>query len=148
MDDEQKQLEVMDVQEMIQTARDSITAIKKNSKLRMHYLNMVHMNNTMRAFVHLYKLETHLEETQMLLLKTLIAVENRKNRAWFLADKAVLGKALEAYEALVTSATQEELTEVFEVKKRHHRDCKWLVHRDKDGALEITGCKSVLTVAL
>ena len=120
-----------DTKMILDETRGAIVAILKNSKPRIHYLRLVMMNNIMRAFLTLYTLEDEYEQAQKALLKTLIDVEARKNRAWFTADKAVLVSTFELFDILLGSATDEQLNEIVRFVDENREAGKWRLYRNK-----------------
>ena len=71
----------MDATELLFDANAAVAGILKNSKLRIHYIKLVVMNDIMRAFVHLYKLDEKYDTAQADLLRVLTEVEARKDRS-------------------------------------------------------------------
>ena len=51
MENETIALSRTDIDNIVKDVRASVQAIEKGSKLRKHMLNMVSMNNIMRAFI-------------------------------------------------------------------------------------------------
>lgn len=81
--------------------------LEKGSKLRKHMMNMVAMNNIMRAFIYNYDMDVDCKTIQEKLLQTVLTVEARRDRKFLIADIEVLKEAVEKYDALLFSATEE-----------------------------------------
>ena len=59
MEDETIALSRTDIDNIVKDVRASVQAIEKGSKLRKHMLNMVSMNNIMRAFIYSYEMDVN-----------------------------------------------------------------------------------------
>lgn len=112
---------------MLSDARKAAEALGKNSKLRAHYIKLTVMNNVLRAFVYLYKLEQKYTNAQEALLRMLCNVESRKNRIFLTSDKIILHDALVAYEEILHSCTDDQLKEVLQLVDARRSEGKWLV---------------------
>ncbi len=120
-----------DTKMILEDTKEAIKAIQKNSKLRIHFLKLVMMNNIMRAFTTLYTLDVEYDKVQKALLKVLIDVEARKNRAWFTAEKALLDSTFVHFDILLGSATDEQLNEIVCFVDENRDAGKWCLHRKK-----------------
>lgn len=113
---------------------DTETAIKavcKNSKLRNHFIRLVLMNNIFKAFIVLFSLDDSYSEQQHALLKVLIRVEQRRDRQWLTVDKIILNQAFSMFITLLSSATEEQLSEVIGFIENNNMSSQWLVTRHK-----------------
>ena len=121
----------MDATELLFDANAAVTGILKNSKLRIHYIKLVVMNNIMRAFVALYKLDEKYKEAQKDLLDTLVRVESRKDRCWFNQDKQTLIKAHTCYCELMESISNKDLFELMQYVEANQNTGQHLIIRQK-----------------
>lgn len=121
----------MDATELLFDANAAVTGILKNSKLRTHYIKLVVMNNIMRAFVHLYKLDEKYMTAQKELLRVLTEVEARKDRTWFKQDKETLVKSHTLYCELMESISNEDLFELMQFVEFSQNTGSYLVTRHK-----------------
>ena len=121
----------MDATELLFDANAAVTGILKNSKLRTHYIKLVVMNNIMRAFVHLYKLDEKYMTAQKELLRVLAEVEARKDRTWFKQDKETLVKSHTLYCELMESISNEDLFELMQFVEFSQNTDSYLVTRHK-----------------
>ncbi len=120
-----------DTKMILDDTKEAIKATQKNSKLRIHFLKLVMMNNIMRAFTTLYTLDAEYDQAQKALLKVLIDVEARKNRAWFTAEKALLDSTFVLYDILLGNATDEQLNEIVRFVDENRNEGKWCLYRNK-----------------
>lgn len=120
------------IEEIISIIRTSVKAIEKGSKLRKHMLNMVSMNNIMRAFIYNYELDEEYIGAQEKLLKVIVTVEGRKDRKFFLNDIEILKEVVEKYDTLLYSATDEQVSEIAEFVKNNEGECKYIVKHGKE----------------
>lgn len=118
-------------QELIDSAFKSMTAVKMGSKLRSHYLELVRMNNIFRAINTLYKVDDAFVQSQKDLLKILLDVESRKNRAWFTVEVIRLFDILEDYRAIVSTFGPDQLNEVLQYVADNSKTNAWLVTAKK-----------------
>ena len=121
-----------DINNIITDVRASVQAIEKGSKLRKHMLNMVSMNNIMRAFIYSYEMDVDCKTIQEKLLQTILTVEARKDRKFLNADVNVLKEAVEKYDVLLFSATEEQVSEIALFVKNNSGDCKYIVKHGKE----------------
>ena len=121
----------MDATELLFDANSAVTGILKNSKLRTHYIKLVVMNNIMRAFVHLYKLDEKYMTAQKELLRVLTETEARKDRTWFKQDKETLVKSHTLYCELMESISNEDLFELMQFVEFSQNTGSYLVTRHK-----------------
>lgn len=121
----------MDATELLFDANTAVAGILKNSKLRMHYIKLVVMNNIMRAFVHLYKLDEKYTTAQKELLRVLTETEARKDRTWFKQDKETLVKSHTLYCELMESISNEDLFELMQFVEYSQNSGSYLVTRHK-----------------
>ena len=121
----------MDATELLFDANAAVTGILKNSKLRTHYIKLVVMNNIMRAFVHLYKLDEKYMTAQKELLRVLTETEARKDRTWFKQDKETLVKSHTLYCELMESISNEDLFELMQFVEFSQNTGSYLVTRHK-----------------
>lgn len=121
----------MDATELLFDANAAVTGILKNSKLKMHYIKLVVMNNIMRAFVHLYKLDEKYATAQKELFRVLTEVEARKDRTWFKQDKETLVKSHTLYCELMESISNEDLFELMQFVEFSQNTGSYLVTRRK-----------------
>ncbi len=117
--------------ELLVEVKHSAKALKSNSKIRGHYLNMVTMCNLLRAFIVNYELDPKYTEVQKALLKTLCDVESRKNRVYFTNDHAVIAAAIEVYETILESAENADINEMFAFIEKNEEQSKWVLYKDK-----------------
>ena len=113
MEDETIVLSREDINNIVTDVRASVQAIEKGSKLRKHMMNMVAMNNIMRAFIYNYDMDVDCKTIQEKLLQTILTVEARKDRKFLIADVNVLKEAVEKYDVLF----------VFGNRRTGFRDC-------------------------
>ena len=132
MEDETIALSRIDIDNIVKDVRASVQAIEKGSKLRKHMLNMVSMNNIMRAFIYSYEMEVDCKTIQEKLLQTILTVEARKDRKFLIADVNVLKEAVEKYDVLLFSATEEQVSEIALFVKNNSGDCKYVVKHGKE----------------
>ena len=132
MEDESIVLSREDINNIVADVRASVQAIEKGSKLRKHMLNMVSMNNIMRAFIYNYSMDVDCKTIQEKLLQTVLAVEARKDRKFLNADVNVLKEAVEKYDVLLFSATEEQVSEIALFVKNNSGDCKYIVKHGKE----------------
>lgn len=116
---------------LVDSAFKSITAVKMGSKLRSHYLELVRMNNIFRAINTLYKVDDTFVQSQKDLLKILLDVESRKNRAWFTVEVIRLFDILEDYRAIVSTFEPDQLNEVLQYVADNSKTNAWLVTAKK-----------------
>ena len=132
MEDETIALSRTDIDNIVKDVRVSVQAIEKGSKLRKHMLNMVSMNNIMRAFIYSYEMDVDCKTIQEKLLQTILTVEARKDRKFLNADVNVLKEAVEKYDVLLFSATEEQVSEIALFVKNNSGDCKYIVKHGKE----------------
>lgn len=120
-----------DIQLVLKDTREAVVGINKNSKLRMHYLRLVMMNNIMKAFVVLYEVDKEFIKKQEVLLETLKRVEQRKNRQWFTSDKIAVQVALESFVEIMESAQEDQFLEVMQTVETNKYTNSWIVYKDK-----------------
>ena len=132
MEDETIALSRTDIDDIVKDVRASVQAIEKGSKLRKHMLNMVSMNNIMRAFIYSYEMDVDCKTIQEKLLQTILTVEARKDRKFLNADVNVLKEAVEKYDVLLFSATEEQVSEIAQFVKTNSGDCKYIVKHGKE----------------
>ena len=132
MEDESIVLSREDINNIVADVRASVQAIEKGSKLRKHIMNMVSMNNIMRAFIYNYSMDVDCKTIQEKLLQTVLAVEARRDRKFFIADIQVLKEAVERYDVLLFSATEEQVSEIALFVKNNSGDCKYIVKHGKE----------------
>ena len=132
MEDETIVLSREDINNIITDVRASVQAIEKGSKLRKHMMNMVAMNNIMRAFIYNYDMDVDCLAIQEKLLETVLTVEARKDRKFLIADVNVLKEAVEKYDVLLFSATEEQVSEIALFVKNNSGDCKYIVKHGKE----------------
>ena len=132
MEDETIVLSREDINNIVTDVRASVQAIEKGSKLRKHMMNMVAMNNIMRAFIYNYDMDVDCKTIQEKLLQTVLTVEARKDRKFLIADVNVLKEAVEKYDVLLFSATEEQVSEIALFVKNNSGDCKYIVKHGKE----------------
>jgi len=132
MENETIALSRTDIDNIVKDVRASVQAIEKGSKLRKHMLNMVSMNNIMRAFIYSYEMDVDCKTIQEKLLQTILTVEARKDRKFLIADVNVLKEAVEKYDVLLFSATEEQVSEIALFVKNNSGDCKYIVKHGKE----------------
>ena len=132
MENETIALSRTDIDDIVKDVRASVQAIEKGSKLRKHMLNMVSMNNIMRAFIYCYEMDVDCKTIQEKLLQTILTVEARKDRKFLIADVNVLKEAVEKYDVLLFSATEEQVSEIALFVKNNSGDCKYIVKHGKE----------------
>ena len=132
MENETIALSRTDIDNIVKDVRASVQAIEKGSKLRKHMLNMVSMNNIMRAFIYSYEMDVDCKTIQEKLLQTILTVEARRDRKFLIADIEVLKEAVEKYDALLFSATEEQVSEIALFVKNNSGDCKYIVKHGKE----------------
>ena len=132
MEDESIVLSREDINNIVTDVRASVQAIEKGSKLRKHMMNMVAMNNIMRAFIYSYEMDVDCKTIQEKLLQTILTVEARKDRKFLNADVNVLKEAVEKYDVLLFSATEEQVSEIALFVKNNSGDCKYIVKHGKE----------------
>lgn len=132
MENETIALSRTDIDNIVKDVRTSVQAIEKGSKLRKHMLNMVSMNNIMRAFIYSYEMDVDCKTIQEKLLQTILTVEARKDRKFLNADVNVLKEAVEKYDVLLFSATEEQVSEIALFVKNNSGDCKYIVKHGKE----------------
>ena len=132
MEDETIVLSREDINNIVTDVRASVQAIERGSKLRKHMLNMVSMNNIMRAFIYSYEMDVDCKTIQEKLLQTILTVEARKDRKFLNADVNVLKEAVEKYDVLLFSATEEQVSEIALFVKNNSGDCKYIVKHGKE----------------
>ena len=132
MEDETIVLSREDINNIITDVRASVQAIEKGSKLRKHMMNMVAMNNIMRAFIYNYDMDVDCKTIQEKLLQTILTVEARRDRKFLIADIEVLKEAVEKYDVLLFSATEEQVSEIALFVKNNSGDCKYIVKHGKE----------------
>ena len=132
MEDETIVLNREDINNIVTDVRASVQAIEKGSKLRKHMMNMIAMNNIMRAFIYNYDMEVDCLAIQEKLLQTILTVEARKDRKFLNADVNVLKEAVEKYDVLLFSATEEQVSEIALFVKNNSGDCKYIVKHGKE----------------
>ena len=132
MEDESIVLSREDINNIVADVRASVQAIEKGSKLRKHMMNMVAMNNIMRAFIYNYSMDVDCKTIQEKLLQTILTVEARKDRKFLIADVNVLKEAVEKYDVLLFSATEEQVSEIALFVKNNSGDCKYIVKHGKE----------------
>ncbi len=132
MENETIALSRTDIDDIVKDVRASVQAIEKGSKLRKHMLNMVSMNNIMRAFIYSYEMDVDCKTIQEKLLQTILTVEARKDRKFLNADVNVLKEAVEKYDVLLFSATEEQVSEIALFVKNNSGDCKYIVKHGKE----------------
>ena len=121
-----------DINDIVTDVRASVQAIEKGSKLRKHMMNMIAMNNIMRAFIYNYDMEVDCLAIQEKLLQTVLTVEARKDRKFLKADIQILKEAVEKYDVLLFSATEEQVSEIAQFVKTNSGDCKYIVKHGKE----------------
>lgn len=112
-------------------ANHAAQAVRKGTKLRSHYLNLIKTNNIMRAIVVKYDLEAEYLVTQEMFLKALRDVEARKNRQWFTVDLNAVDLGVSAFTDLVQSMTDEQFEEIEKFISELALDSKYLVYSKK-----------------
>jgi triphosphoribosyl-dephospho-CoA synthetase len=132
MENETIALSRTDIDNIVKDVRASVQAIEKGSRLRKHMLNMVSMNNIMRAFIYSYEMDVDCKTIQEKLLQTILTVEARKDRKFLNADVNVLKEAVEKYDVLLFSATEEQVSEIALFVKNNSGDCKYIVKHGKE----------------
>ena len=132
MENETIALSRTDIDNIVKDVRASVQAIEKGSKLRKHMLNMVSMFNIMRAFIYSYEMDVDCKTIQEKLLQTILTVEARKDRKFLNADVNVLKEAVEKYDVLLFSATEEQVSEIALFVKNNSGDCKYIVKHGKE----------------
>ena len=132
MEDESIVLNREDINNIVTDVRASVQAIEKGSKLRKHMMNMIAMNNIMRAFIYNYDMEVDCLAIQEKLLQTVLTVEARKDRKFLIADIQILKEAVERYDVLLFSATEEQVSEIAQFVKTNSGDCKYIVKHGKE----------------
>ena len=132
MEDETIALSRTDIDNIVKDVRASVQAIEKGSKLRKHMMNMIAMNNIMRAFIYNYDMEVDCLAIQEKLLQTVLTVEARKDRKFLIADIQVLKEAVERYDVLLFSASEEQVSEIALFVKNNSADCKYIVKYGKE----------------
>ena len=132
MEDETIVLNREDINNIVTDVRASVQAIEKGSKLRKHMMNMIAMNNIMRAFIYNYELDVDCKTIQEKLLQTILTVEARKDRKFLIVDIEVLKEAVERYDVLLFSATEEQVSEIAQFVKTNSGDCKYIVKHGKE----------------
>ena len=132
MENETIALSRTDIDNIVKDVRASVQAIERGSKLRKHMLNMVSMNNIMRAFIYSYEMDVDCKTIQEKLLQTILTVEARKDRKFLIADVNVLKEAVEKYDVLLFSATEEQVSEIALFVKNNSGDCKYIVKHGKE----------------
>ena len=132
MEDESIVLSREDINNIVADVRASVQAIEKGSKLRKHIMNMVSMNNIMRAFIYSYEMDVDCKTIQEKLLQTILTVEARRDRKFLIADIEVLKEAVEKYDVLLFSATEEQVSEIALFVKNNSGDCKYIVKHGKE----------------
>ena len=132
MENETIALSRTDIDNIVKDVRASVQAIEKGSKLRKHMLNMVSMNNIMRAFIYSYEMDVDCKTIQEKLLQTILTVEARKDRKFLIADVNVLKEAVVKYDVLLFSATEEQVSEIALFVKNNSGDCKYVVKHGKE----------------
>ena len=132
MEDETIVLNREDINNIVTDVRASVQAIEKGSKLRKHMMNMIAMNNIMRAFIYNYDMDVDCITIQEKLLQTLLTVEARKDRKFLIADIQVLKEAVERYDVLLFSASEEQVSEIALFVKNNSADCKYIVKYGKE----------------
>ena len=95
-------------------------------------MNMIITNNIMRAFIHNYDMDVDCITIQEKLLQTLLTVEARKDRKFLIADIQVLKEAVERYDVLLFSASEEQVSEIALFVKNNSADCKYVVKYGKE----------------
>ena len=121
-----------DINNIVTDVRASVQAIEKGSKLRKHMMNMIITNNIMRAFIYNYDMDVDCITIQEKLLQTLLTVEARKDRKFLKADIQILKEAVERYDVLLFSATEEQVSEIAQFVKTNSGDCKYIVKHGKE----------------
>ena len=132
MEDETIVLNREDINNIVTDVRASVQAIEKGSKLRKHMMNMIITNNIMRAFIYNYDMEVDCLAIQEKLLQTVLTVEARKDRKFLKADIQILKDAVERYDVLLFSATEEQVSEIAQFVKTNSGDCKYIVKHGKE----------------
>lgn len=132
MEDETIVLNREDINNIVTDVRASVQAIEKGSKLRKHMMNMIITNNIMRAFIYNYDMDVDCITIQEKLLQTLLTVEARKDRKFLIADIQVLKEAVERYDVLLFSASEEQVSEIALFVKNNSADCKYIVKYGKE----------------
>ena len=132
MEDETIVLNREDINNIVTDVRASVQAIEKGSKLRKHMMNMIAMKNIMRAFIYNYDMEVDCLAIQEKLLQTVLTVEARKDRKFLKADIQILKEAVERYDVLLFSATEEQVSEIAQFVKTNSGDCKYIVKHGKE----------------
>ena len=112
-------------------ANHAAQAVRKGTKLRSHYLNLIKTNYIMRAIVVKYDLEAEYLVTQEMFLKALRDVEARKNRQWFTVDLNAVDLGVSAFTDLVQSLTDEQFEEIEKFISELALDSKYLVYSKK-----------------
>ena len=132
MENETIVLSRKDINDIVTDVRASVQAIEKGSKLRKHMMNMIAMNNIMRAFIYNYDMEVACLAIQEKLLQTVLTVEARKDRKFLIADIQILKEAVERYDVLLFSASEEQVSEIALFVKNNSADCKYVVKYGKE----------------
>lgn len=116
---------------LIEETRLAVQGINKNSRLRIHYIKLMVMNNIMRAFITHYEVDNDFVSGQLALLETLKRVESSKARTWFTADKICLQQAFTLFCGVMESVDNQQLLEIMQYVESNSGDAKWLVHAKK-----------------
>lgn len=110
----------------------ALDALKKGSKIRSNYLSLVEMNNIYRAFVHNYNLDKEFKDVQASLLKVLLDIEARKNRAIFKNEFPILENGIEKFKILVESVDCNEFENLLQFVKDNSHTSKWIISSKKE----------------
>lgn len=112
-------------------AEESLAAIRKKSRLRIHYLRLVLMNNILRAFVTLYELDPIFKSRQEAMLDALKRVEQSRNRVFLTSDLIAIQEAITSYRDILDSCTKDQIDEVLFFIDKNKTECKWAISERK-----------------
>lgn len=122
---------IVDKEDLIARAKEALAGVKKNSKLRDHLIRLVVMQNIMRAFVTVYQMPADFTAKQAAFLETLTRVQNRKNRLWLTSDLICAQEAVNAYETLIESSSEEQIAEMLEFVNYNREQGHWAIMKKK-----------------
>lgn len=116
---------------LIEETKLAVQGINKNSRLRIHYIKLVMMNNIMRAFITHYDIQKDFVSGQLALLETLKRVESSKTRSWSTADKICLQQAFTLFCSVMEAVDNEQLLEIMQYVESNANSGKWLIYAKK-----------------
>ena len=122
---------------LLMSSKEALVAICKGSRLCTYTKRLVIINNLMRAFIVNYDLPEDVDFWQKRLKHTLTRAERNK-KVFTTRDKLFVAYALEQYEFLVRSATEEQLHEMFVYIDKHALDAKTAIVQSEYGGKVIT----------